>query len=48
VNSFEDAIAEAAGDDDEFVDNLRPLSGFGIDGWLDGDTAHAVLRLTTD
>lgn len=47
-NSFEDAIAEIAGDDDEFLDNLKPLSGFGITGWVDGDTAHAVVRLTTD
>jgi hypothetical protein len=49
VDEFEDAIADAAGDSDqEFIDNLRPVSGFGITGWVDDDTAHAVVRLTTD
>ena len=49
VDEFEDVIAEAAGEgDQEFIDNLKPVSGFGITGWVDGETAHAVLRLTTD
>jgi hypothetical protein len=49
VDEFEDAIADAAGDSDqEFIDNLKPVSGFGITGWVDDDTAHAVVRLTTD
>ena len=49
VDEFEDAIADAAGDSDqEFIDNLKPVSGFGVTGWVDGDTAHAVVRLTTD
>ncbi len=49
VNDFEDAIADAMGDGDrEFLDNLEPVSGFGVTGWVDGDTAHAVVRLTTD
>ena len=49
VDEFEDAVADAAGDSDqEFIDNLKPVSGFGVTGWVDGDTAHAVLRLTTD
>jgi hypothetical protein len=49
VDEFEDVIADAAGDSDqEFIDNLRPVSGFGITGWVDDDTAHAVVRLTTD
>ena len=49
VDEFEDVIADAAGDSDqEFIDNLRPVSGFGVTGWVDGDTAHAVVRLTTD
>jgi hypothetical protein len=49
VDEFEDAIAEAAGEgDQEFIDNLKPVSGFGITAWVDGDTAHGVLRLTTD
>ena len=49
VNEIEDAIAEAIGDgDDEFLDNLKPISGFGISGWVDDDVAHSVARLTTD
>ena len=49
VDEFEDVIADAAGDSDqEFIDNLKPVSGFGVTGWVDGDTAHAVVRLTTD
>ena len=49
VDEFEDAIADAVGDSDqEFIDNLKPVSGFGVTGWVDGDTAHGVLRLTTD
>jgi len=48
VNEFEDAIKEAAGDEDEILDNIEPISGFGITSWIDDDTAHAVVRLTTD
>jgi hypothetical protein len=48
VNSFEDAIAELADGDDEFIDNLKPIAGFGVTAWVDGDTAHGVVRLTTD
>ena len=48
VNEFEDAIKEAAGDDDEILDNIEPISGFGITSWIDDDVAHAVVRLTTD
>jgi hypothetical protein len=48
VNEFEDAIKDAAGDDDEILDNIEPLSGFGITSWIDDDVAHAVVRLTTD
>lgn len=50
VNEIEGAIAEALGDtdDDEFLDNLEPISGFGVSGWTDDDVAHSVLRLTTD
>ena len=49
VNELEDAIASAIGDgDDEFLDNLKPISGFGISGWVDDDVSHSVARLTTD
>ena len=31
-----------------FLDNLEPISGFGITGWVDDDVTHAVVRLTTN
>ncbi len=49
VNELEGAIADAIGDsDDEFLDNVKPISGFGISGWVDDDVSHSVVRLTTD
>jgi hypothetical protein len=49
VDEFEDAIKDATGqNDDEFVENLEPISGFGITGWIDDDVTHAVVRLTTN
>ena len=49
VNELEEAIKRAVGDGDQgFVDNLRPVAGFGVTGWIDGGVAHAVVRLTTD
>jgi hypothetical protein len=49
LDQLQDTIEKAAGDSDqEVVDNLEPIAGFGIAGWLDGDVAHAVARLTTD
>lgn len=49
VDEFQAAIEDAAGgSDEELVDNLRPVSGFGVTGWVDDDAAHAVARLTTD
>ena len=49
VDEIEGAIADAIGDsDDEFLDNVKPISGFGISGWVDDDVSHSVVRLTTD
>jgi hypothetical protein len=49
VNEIEKVIAELSGDsDDEFLDNLEPVSGIGVTGWVDDDVAHAVFRLATD
>lgn len=50
VDEIEKAIAEALGetDDDEFFDNLKPISGFGVSAWTDDGVAHSVARLTTD
>ena len=49
VDELEDAIRRAAGEgDQDFVDNLRPIAGFGVTGWIDGEVTHAVVRLTTD
>jgi hypothetical protein len=32
----------------EAQQNLEPLEGLGITSWVDGDTSHGVLRLTTN
>ena len=49
INELEDLIEEGMGEfDEEFVDNLKPVSGFGISGYVDDDVAHTVMRLTTD
>ena len=28
--------------------NLQPLKGLGMSSWIDGDTSHFLLRLTTE
>lgn len=48
VDEFEDAIKAAAGEEDDILENIEPISGFGITAWVDGDTTHAVFRLTTN
>ncbi len=48
VDEFENVIEQAAEGDDDVLDNIEPISGFGVTGWVDGDTVHAVFRLTTD
>jgi hypothetical protein len=49
VDEFEDAIADAAGESEqEFIDNLKPVSGFGAAAWIDGDVSHSVIRLATN
>ena len=34
--------------DQEARDNLEPLKALGVSTWLDGDTGHGLVRLTTD
>ncbi len=41
-------LAKLVGDDQEVVDNLKPLQGVGMSAWVDDDQSHVVLRLTTD
>jgi hypothetical protein len=49
VNQLEDLIEEGMGEfDQDFVDNVKPISGFGISGYVDDDVAHSIMRLTTD
>ena len=48
IDELEDLIAEALEGDDEAIDNVKPLSGFGISAWIDDDTAHSVVRITTN
>ncbi|HSV39087.1 MAG TPA: DUF3352 domain-containing protein [Nocardioidaceae bacterium] len=51
-NAADDWLVRFAGSmtdgDKEFVENVRPLGAFGVSGWLEGDTGHLVLRLSTD
>lgn len=42
-----DWLADLAEDDDA-RENLEPLDAFGLTSWLDGDTAHVTLKVTTD
>ena len=49
VDEFEDAIEDAMGDgDEEFLDNLKVVSGFGASAWVDDDVSHSVIRLATN
>lgn len=49
INELQELVEESIGEfDQEFVDNLEPVSGFGISGYVDDDVAHTVVRLTTD
>jgi hypothetical protein len=49
VNELEDLIEEGMGEGDlEFFENLEPISGFGVSGYVDDGVAHSVMRLTTD
>lgn len=41
-------LSDLAGDDPTAAENAEPLSAFGITGWMDGDTSHTIMRLTTD
>ena len=41
-------LAELDGGDEDTVKNLEPLQGLGLSTWLDDDTSHLVLRVTTD
>ncbi len=41
-------LARLVGEDAEIRDNLEPLAGLGLSGWLDGDVGHGVLRVSTN
>jgi hypothetical protein len=43
-----DWLANLAQDDAEAKANLEPLKGLGMSSWIDGDTSHFLLRLTTE
>jgi hypothetical protein len=47
-DASDDWLAELAGDDAEVRDNLEPLAALGLSSWLDGETTHAVLKVTSD
>lgn len=41
-------LANLAQGDAEAEANLQPLKGLGMSSWIDGDTSHFLLRLTTE
>ena len=43
-----DWLTNLAQGDSEAVANLQPLKGLGMSSWIDGDTSHFLLRLTTE
>ncbi|MDF1603088.1 DUF3352 domain-containing protein [Nocardioides sp. YIM 152315] len=43
-----DWLSGLFGDDAEVRDNLEPLEALGLNAWLDGDTTHAILEITSD
>jgi hypothetical protein len=47
-NAGDDWLADLAGDDETFKENVTPLAGFGIATWQDEDWTHGVLRISTD
>ena len=40
-------VSSIGGSDDD-VANAKPLDALGVSAWVDGDTSHFVLRLSTD
>ncbi|GAW51424.1 MULTISPECIES: DUF3352 domain-containing protein [unclassified Nocardioides] len=44
----DDWLSSIGDQDPEIADNLEPLQGLGLSTWLDDDTSHLVLRVTTD
>lgn len=48
LDGGDDWISDFAGDDQELRENLEPLDAFGVSAWRDDETAHAVLKITSD
>jgi hypothetical protein len=48
LNHFDSTVEDVVGNDPGLIDNLEVVSGLGVAGWADGDTAHAMLRISTD
>jgi hypothetical protein len=44
----DDWLADLFGDDPETRDNVEPLDAFGMSSWIDGETGHVVVKLTTE
>jgi hypothetical protein len=47
-NAGGDWLGQMVDDDPDGQKNVAPLEGFGVSVWKDGDTAHGLIRLTTD
>jgi hypothetical protein len=39
---------DLSSDDQKVIDNVKPLGALGASSWLDGDTSHVVVRLSTN
>jgi hypothetical protein len=48
IDELQGLIEQSAGGDQELIDNVKPLSGFGISTWMDGEIAHSMVRITTN
>lgn len=47
VDRFEKSIGQAAGSDQQTLDNVKPLEAFGFSAWVDGDVGHLAFRIST-
>lgn len=47
-NADDDWLSRLAESEPEASENLDPLAAFGFSQWIDGDTVHGLVKLTTD
>jgi hypothetical protein len=47
-NHWLDKLLKDLGAPDEVTDNVEPLQGIGVSGWVDGNEGHSLLTVTTE